>query len=244
MMVKVAEIRLGEISQDRFRRYFGYDESNPPSERTIALIDEESRWLLDNAEPRGLYAAFPCELVDKRTVRIGPREFRSIVLRMHLEGSRAAAILAVTMGDAIDERISGLMDAGEMARGYILNGLASAAADCAADALEAIIREDIAAAVPDTAAGGSSGNFIDPGWKMTLRFSPGYADFILENQRGIFELIGPERIGLSLNPSCLMKPLKSITAVIGIGPDVNTDGYPCELCDVCNITTCKYFDGL
>ena len=229
-MVKIIDIRFDEISKDKVHRYFGYDDSNYPSDRTAAMMEKENRWLVDNACPRGTYGIFPCELVSDGKVKVGSEYFESVVLRMHMTGSLAAAVMAVTMGENVDTQISELMEKGNMARGYILNGLASAAADCAADSVETQIRNELAKPT----------DIIEPGWKTTLRFSPGYAEFILENQRGIFNLIQPERIGISLNQSYLMKPLKSITAVIGIGPDVNTDEYPCELCDICNITNCKY----
>ncbi len=232
-MTTVGEIRLDCLDDDNVQRYFGYTESKPPSDRTSAMMDDETRWLLENAEPQGIYGIFACKLIDERTVDIGDERFESQVLRMHMEGSGAAAVMAITMGDAVDARISELMDQGYMAQGYILDGLASAGADCVADTIEASIKADI-----------SNGNseFTEPGWNTTLRFSPGYAEFILENQRGIFDLIEPQKIGMSLTSSFLMKPLKSITAVIGIGPDVNTDDYPCKLCDVCNITNCKYIN--
>jgi len=239
-MVKIIDIRLDEISKDKVHRYFGYDDSNYPSDRTAAMMEEENRWLVDNAYPRGTYGIFPCELVSGGKVKVGSENFESVVLRLHMTGSLAAAVMAVTIGENVDTQISELMENGNMARGYILNGLASAAADCVVDSLENIIRDEIAHSAGCTESGDISGGCTEPGWKTTLRFSPGYAEFILENQRGIFNLIEPERIGINLNQSYLMKPLKSITAVIGIGPDVNTDEYPCELCDICNITNCKY----
>lgn len=229
-MLKYTDITLDEISGDKIRRYFGYDDANRPSDRTAAMMEEENRWLIDNARPKGVFGIFPCELTDERIVKVDGEIFESVVLCLHMTGSLAAAVIAVTMGENVDTQISELMENGNMARGYILNGLASAAADCVADSVETQIRNELAQPT----------DIIEPGWKTTLRFSPGYAEFILENQRGIFNLIEPERIGISLNPSYLMKPLKSITAVIGIGPDVNTDEYPCELCDICNITNCKY----
>jgi hypothetical protein len=39
-----------------------------------------------------------------------------------------------------------------------------------------------------------------------------------------------------------MVPLKSITALIGIGHDVNNESYPCDICDRCNITECKFIE--
>ena len=49
---------------------------------------------------------------------------------------------------------------------------------------------------------------------LKKRFSPGYADFALEAQRGIFAALGCEkRLGISLTESLLMSPTKSVTAI-------------------------------
>ena len=49
------------------------------------------------------------------------------------------------------------------------------------------------------------------------RFSPGYGDYSLENQREIFAILDcPRQIGLSLNESLLMTPSKSVTALVGL----------------------------
>ncbi len=49
------------------------------------------------------------------------------------------------------------------------------------------------------------------------RFSPGYGDYPLEEQKRLFALLSPERkIGLTLTDGLLMTPTKSVTAVFGI----------------------------
>jgi len=241
-MSPIAEIHLDTIKAEYISRYLGYDESHPPSLMAASIMEAESRWFLENIEPRGVYDIFPCELPDNSTVIVGGKSFRSRVLRMHLEGSIFAAALAVTMGEKVDKQISNLMEQGQGAQSYILNGIASAAADCAADAVELRIREIIGTGRLGGTSALAACN-IDPSWKTTRRFSPGYADFILENQAAMFELLKPECIGLRLTSSSLMVPLKSITALIGIGPDVKSEGYPCDICYRCNITECKYIDG-
>ena len=58
------------------------------------------------------------------------------------------------------------------------------------------------------------------GRRTRPRFSPGYGDLPLELQRDIFRALDCQRaIGLTLNESLLMSPSKSVTALIGIGPD-------------------------
>ncbi len=55
------------------------------------------------------------------------------------------------------------------------------------------------------------------GRTLRPRYSAGYGDFSLENQRGIFDLLNPaKQIGLTLKDNLIMVPEKSVTALIGI----------------------------
>ena len=48
------------------------------------------------------------------------------------------------------------------------------------------------------------------------RFSAGYGDFSLENQRVIYEALNLEKIGVSLTKTFMLVPEKSVTAVCGV----------------------------
>lgn len=52
--------------------------------------------------------------------------------------------------------------------------------------------------------------------ELKPRISAGYGDLPLEFQRDIFRLLSLEKIGITLNDSCLMTPTKSVTAIVGI----------------------------
>ena len=57
----------------------------------------------------------------------------------------------------------------------------------------------------------------EEGKSLRPRYSAGYGDFSLENQRGIFDLLSPAKhIGLTLKDNLIMVPEKSVTAVIGL----------------------------
>lgn len=55
----------------------------------------------------------------------------------------------------------------------------------------------------------SAGNFR---W----RFSPGYGDWDLQEQKKVFAILKCDKIGLTLTASGMMAPVKSVTAIIGI----------------------------
>ncbi len=62
------------------------------------------------------------------------------------------------------------------------------------------------------------------------RFSPGYGDFPLTAQASIFQLLDcPKTIGLTLTEGLMMRPTKSVTAIVGLG---DTDcGRGCVACE-------------
>ena len=73
--------------------------------------------------------------------------------------------------------------------------------------------------------------------KITNRYSPGYCNWHLSSQQLLFHLIGDNPTGISLTDSCLMIPVKSVSGIIGIGPDVKKREYGCL---VCNNSVCIY----
>jgi hypothetical protein len=51
---------------------------------------------------------------------------------------------------------------------------------------------------------------------LKQRFSAGYGDFLLENQKTIYRLLQLDRIGVQITETCILVPEKSVTAVTGI----------------------------
>ena len=88
-----------------------------------------------------------------------------------------------------------------MAEASFLNAIGAAAVEDVCDRLNDELRQFAA----------SEGKSVRP------RYSPGYGDYDLENQRGIFSLLEPAKhIGLTLKDNLIMVPEKSVTAVVGI----------------------------
>jgi hypothetical protein len=67
--------------------------------------------------------------------------------------------------------------------------------------------------------------------KHTNRFSPGYCGWNLIEQRKLFSLLPSGVCGISINDSCLMHPIKSISGIIGIGKNVKVKVYSCQICN-------------
>ena len=58
---------------------------------------------------------------------------------------------------------------------------------------------------------------LPEGKQLKWRFSPGYGDWPLEEQKILFSVLDcAHSIGLTLTESCMMAPIKSVTAVIAV----------------------------
>lgn len=69
-----------------------------------------------------------------------------------------------------------------------------------------------------------------PNETYTYTFSPGQCDWDISEQQKLFSLLGDDTCGVSLTPSHLMHPIKSVTGLIGVGNDVMTTVTSCSLC--------------
>jgi hypothetical protein len=75
------------------------------------------------------------------------------------------------------------------------------------------------------------------GLKITNRYSPGYCDWSVEEQKKLFSFFPKEFCGVTLTDSALMIPIKSVSGLIGVGKDVAYQQY---FCDTCGRKDCTY----
>jgi len=138
------------------------------------------------------------------------------------------ALFVVTLGPAVVNRIRELFSANDFAVGYALDAVASAGADRAADRVE----EWFGALLVRQGRAHPS--------QRHLRYSPGYCGWHISGQKKLFEYLRPEDIGVRLNDSFLMQPLKSVSGVIVSGKKeihLFKSGYP--FCSECTTGSCR-----
>jgi hypothetical protein len=138
------------------------------------------------------------------------------------------ALFAVTMGPKLEAAVKARFATNDFAVGSMLDSVASASTDRAAELAQAHFRAQLDRAGllrPDTGI---------------LRYSPGYCGWHVSGQRRLFEFLRPERIGISLRDSYLMEPLKSISGVLIAGPrDIHDIADNYDFCDRCDDHGCR-----
>ena len=216
------------IDRAEMLRYLGYggQQIEPELSRRIELVVE--RLELD-IEPRGVRRVFAIDAtgVDEQgepCIRlVGTNvELRGRDIYRHLKDARFAALMACTLGMDAERRLR-TTGAQQPLEGAVLDAACSAYVEAAVEQMD----QQVKAAA---AAHGLAGNW---------RFSPGYGDFPIAHQRDFSRLLDtPRKIGLTVTESCLLAPIKSVTAVIGLSETPQ----PCHRkgCEECGKTDCAY----
>jgi len=137
----------------------------------------------------------------ERTVLANHVEFQSKNLVAFLRDAREMVLMAATAGEENMQAIR--RDAAEefITRAVVLDAAASEAVDAALDWIMGYLRQSLR----------REGKVL-----MNTRYSAGYGDLALENQRTIHQLLDLERLGIGLTESCILVPEKPVTAMTGI----------------------------
>lgn len=126
------------------------------------------------------------------------------------------ALQAVTIGAKASEYTKHLFDAGNYQEYLYLHGLSVESAEGLAEYWHKIIRTELGIAVNDAK---EIKRLFSQGYQGS-RYSFGYpACPNLEDQTGLFELLKPERIGLSLTEEFQLVPEQSTTAIVVHHPE-------------------------
>lgn len=201
---------LTDVNRREIYRYLGYRGAIPDAAVTDA-VERAVEWLTENCTFRAIWT----RLSIREGLDFGIGRVESRALGRNLGGCRELFLFAGTVGIEADRKIRREEVTSE-AVGVIYDAAASAAVEAGCNALNARLRSIVE----------GEGLFLRP------RFSPGYGDFPLEKQSDLLELLSASKhIGLTLSPSLLMLPTKSVSALIGISDKPTGCREGCESCE-------------
>ena len=220
---KVRPIDLLQSVAEPIRALEPGDES-PAAPQVQSVIERARELFIETARPKALYEAIATADFNLVYRGEGGNE-ENTPLEQVLEEAVSLALFAVTLGREVSDRITELFDAGELAEGYILDQMAS----IAADELAGIAGQRFRAAL------GSN-----DGGTAILPYSPGYCGWNVTGQRALFAHLDPDELGMTLNDSCLMHPVKSVSGVLVLAPIAAhgfSPAFPC--CATCTTLDCQ-----
>ncbi|MGA2766643.1 MAG: hypothetical protein ABSG17_25145 [Spirochaetia bacterium] len=131
-------------------------------------------------------------------------------------GASDLVMAVCTVGNAIGSRIKEHQRARRLLTGVLLDELGTWAVD--------VLRRELCRRLQDEAAAA--------GLRVSTSLSPGESEWPLSDQAVIFSVVDAARIGVSLSPSMIMSPLKSLSLIMGRGsrPLGREGGEHCDYC--------------
>ncbi len=205
------------IDPDQVFHYIGYEDNHKLSARISSLVEDYAKNARDLINPLYSYVIRDVEWARGSMAFIqGSIIFKSQVIVELLEHCSHVAMFVVTIGKYLEETAWQLARDGLILQATVLDAIGSDAVEKAADRVQNRVKE-IAAA---------------EGLVTSRRFSPGYCDWNIGQQRMLFHALTGNTVGVRLTGECLMIPQKSISGIIGIAPsNGNVEEYnPCKAC--------------
>lgn len=212
-----------KIPKAEVLRYLGYKSQNIDKnlENLIDETIEEGRNLLSC---KYIVASYECDVIDNGVLIKGTNLIlKGENIKNHLKYSNEVRLIAVTIGNNIEKRIS-LYEKSNLTKGIILDSVATTAVEEICDRLEENIKKE--AEKKDLS--------------ITFRYSPGYGDLPLDVQKDFLNTLNAEKtIGLTVSNHLILFPRKSVTAIIGFIPKKKANNK--RACEVCtNYENCKF----
>jgi len=179
------------IDAEQVFRDIGYCKDCEPSVRMVSLVNDYVENARDLVDP-----SYSCIIRDIKSVQgtrvviEGPITFKSEVIARLLEQCEKAAVFMLTIGKHLEETSYRLADDGLILQSAVLDAIGSAATGTVANFVQDKVEEMARA----------------QGLCISRRFSPGYCDWDISQQKMVFQAMKDNCAGISLTGGCLMLP--------------------------------------
>jgi hypothetical protein len=211
------------VGTNKLSRHFGAGGCHCFSNSLSTKLESYSKRLDKLLLPRLHYQIEKIENIGKRSVSIhGGITFMSQKLSSALDGSDEIVCFVATIGTIIEEEINGLIAQNRLSEAYVLDAMGSVAVEDMVEQFHQCRRAP----------------FFSEDKSVTLRFSPGYCDWPVTEQKKLFSLFDSEPPGIELLDSCLMQPRKSVSGVFGLVHCSSSFFQPYNPCRHCKKTDC------
>lgn len=181
--------------------------------------------LSELVQPAAAWDYLPVEEVrHEKVILAGGRRIGNGPVTTVMGGAERLAIGVCTIGPGVTDRIHAYKEQGEAVRSMLLDQLGSLAVGQLSQLLYRRLETDAAL----------------QSMHISTYLSPGESEWSVKDQAVIFDLLDAAQIGVSLTESLLMKPMKSLSLMAGVGPQPM--GAPgATHCDYCTMANrCPY----
>ncbi|HMA99910.1 MAG TPA: vitamin B12 dependent-methionine synthase activation domain-containing protein [Spirochaetota bacterium] len=211
-----------KISDDQVMEHLQYNTRHDISARIRSHIGRAVNEINELIEPQAVYRILPVDdgaVIDRDR---GQLDFNSKNLGKMISDCSSAAVFLTTLGSQVDQAVQSNINTCSH-YGYVLNEAAACAVEQTADYLRKSVNKKLPA-----------------NEHTTYRYSPGYCDWHLSEQKKLFDIIPSQKLGVELSEHCLMNPSKSVSGIMGIYSSKKKEEILRSICKNCSKKNCPY----
>lgn len=211
--MRYGHLTFGELSitDKEFYISMGYHDQ-VPDQCILHYINEIKGDIQTLCKIRYMYAIHETKLLPHNILVIQDKAFSvGKIIASYLENVTHVCSFIVTAGKEYDAYIQRLRESEDIVKEFVADSIGSVIAEACVKKIGEQIQQ------------------IHP-FNQTLPYSPGYCGWNIKEQKLFFELFPDDPVGVTLNTSYLMSPVKSISGIIGLGENLKPKPYHCELC--------------
>jgi hypothetical protein len=206
------------ITENQIIELLGYDADTVPEPiletMNIILQDLPGKVKLQSGykifNPRKVKLSGNNFVIENRTFTCGK------IIYSSLKNSETIAFLIASVGEGIENWSRKFMDTNEILKGYLIDKVTSELVEQLADKTELLLEDELK----------------EIELKATNRYSPGYCGWSVADQQNLFSLLPLKFCGVLVNDNSMMMPIKSVSAVIGVGKYAEKKDYECSICEI------------
>jgi hypothetical protein len=197
----------------------GYNEKRKPGEAIVESVTAAAEAAGRLANPKAIYQEFQVKEISAGRLLLENNSVFNVgkTISGLWCGSSRMGIALFTLGMALEDRVSELLESGQHSEALNLDIAGTIALGAIGFQVQYFACEKSAAQGVETGP-----------W-----LNPGYGEWPLADQRLLFDLVPASSIDVTLNEQCMMVPKKSVTTCSGIGiTQVHDDFIRCQNCGV------------
>lgn len=205
-------------------RHMGYPADAVVPGDILNEVEKTVTRLKDVMVPEVFYEELSCRVIDYNRVIFG--EIHTIESRYVADAFKdceSVIVTVSTLGSRLDLICSGYFDEKE----YVAALVADAAGVTALNSLNRVFWTGLAEKA------------VEKGMGLTKSICPGLGDWVVGDQRILFDILGDAVKGITLNDSHMISPMRSETAVYGMGKGMGISKVHHD-CKDCNLELCSF----
>ena len=185
----------------------GMTQHSKPRPQVMSILYEllESINKSQLLKPAIIYKIYTITDIREGQIYLSGNEFlHSPFIVSNLPSVRELAIIVCTIGPELEEKAAYFFHHDEPLRGLLLDGIGSTAVDDLSEEACQILTQEA----------------LTRGYQTSSAIGPGMIGLPISEQQHLFEMVPAEEIGVHLTSAQIMVPRKSVSMVIGIGPEM------------------------